>query len=90
MTAGMKSENSEKIAISVPPALMRKVRKAVKAGRAPSVSAYVARALENETKRESLEDLLNEMLLESGGPPTEAELLEARRALKTGSGRGRR
>ncbi len=45
----------------------------VRAGRAPSVSAYVAGALAERTKPDELDALLAEMLTESGGPMTDAE-----------------
>lgn len=80
MTTGM---NAEKIAVSLSPELLRKVRTAVKAGRASSVSAYVSRALENETKLESLDALLDEMLESSGGPATPAERRTARKELRS-------
>ena len=50
-------------------------------GRAPSVSAYVAAALEEKAKLDDLAGLLDEMLAESGGPVTAAERRAADRAL---------
>jgi Arc/MetJ-type ribon-helix-helix transcriptional regulator len=60
--------NSEKIAISLPEALAARARSAVRKGRARSVSAYVAAAIEEKAKLDELEDLLQEMLAETGGP----------------------
>jgi hypothetical protein len=51
------------------------------------MSAYVAAALEQKTKLDDLEELLAEMLAESGGPLSAAE---RRAADRTIFGRGRR
>ena len=59
--------NSEKIAISIPGALAAQARNAVRKGRARSVSSYVAAALEEKSKLDDLEELLEEMLAETGG-----------------------
>ena len=59
--------NFEKIAISIPGALAVQVRNAVRKGRARSVSSYVAAALEEKSKLDDLEELLDEMLAETGG-----------------------
>jgi Arc/MetJ-type ribon-helix-helix transcriptional regulator len=63
----------EKIAVSLPRPLLSSARRAVRAGRAPNVSAYVAAALEQKTKLDDLDSLLSEMLTETGGPLTAAE-----------------
>ena len=60
--------NSEKIAISLPGALAARARNAVRKGRARSVSAYVAAAIEEKSKLDDLEEMLEEMLAETGGP----------------------
>jgi Arc/MetJ-type ribon-helix-helix transcriptional regulator len=72
---------TEKIAISLPRGVAERARQAVREGRAPSVSAYVAHALEEKAKLDELATLLDEMLAESGGPLTPAERQEADRAL---------
>ena len=77
-TIGM---TSEKIAISLPRGIAQRARQAVREGRAPSVSAYVAHALEEKAKLDELATLLDEMLAESGGPLTPAEREEADRSL---------
>jgi Arc/MetJ-type ribon-helix-helix transcriptional regulator len=64
---------SQKIAISLPRGLAERARRAVRRGHAPSVSAYVASALEEKVKLDELSALLDEMLAESGGPLTTAE-----------------
>lgn len=71
----------EKIAVSLPRSVAKRAREAVRQGRAPSVSAYVARAIEEQAKLDELSALLDEMLAETGGPLTAAERREADRAL---------
>lgn len=71
-----------KIAISLPAPAVKRVRAAVKAGRAPSVSAYIAAALEERARLDDLAGLLDEMLAEAGGPLTAAEKAAAERALR--------
>ena len=63
----------KKIAISLPSHAAEHVRREVRAGRASSVSAYIAQAVEQKAKEDSLETLLAEMLAESGGPVTKDE-----------------
>lgn len=87
-TAGMTT--TEKIAISLPAALAERARKAVRKGRAASMSAYVASALEEKARLDDLASLLDEMLAESGGPLTRAERRAADRALGTRAGRAKR
>jgi Arc/MetJ-type ribon-helix-helix transcriptional regulator len=77
-TAGM---NSEKIAVSLPQPLVERARNAVRKGRARSVSAYVAAALEEKTKLDELDELLQKMLAESGGPLSARERKAADEAL---------
>lgn len=62
-----------KIAISLPAGLAQRARRAVRDGRAESLSAYVAQALEEKAKLDDLHALLEEMLEETGGPLTTAE-----------------
>lgn len=62
-----------KIAVSLPQEVLDRARLAVKRGRAPNLSAYVGAALEQKAKLDELEELLDEMLRETGGPPTAAE-----------------
>lgn len=74
----------QKIAVSLPRPLVASARKAVRQGRAGNVSAYVAAALEEKTKLDELELLLDEMLAESGGPMTAAERRRADAVLNGG------
>jgi hypothetical protein len=78
-TGGMTA--TEKIAISLPKRVAERTRNAVRRGHAPSVSAYVVKALEEKVKLDELSTLLDEMLHESGGPLTAAERRAADRAL---------
>lgn len=81
---------SEKIAVSLPRGLAERARRAVRQGRAASVSAYVASALEEKAKLDELSTLFDEMLAESGGPLTVAERRAADRTLGVGAAPVRR
>ena len=70
-----------KIAVSLPAELVEQAQRAVAEGRAASVSAYVARALEEQAKLDDLASLLKEMLAETGGPLSAAERKAADQAL---------
>jgi Arc/MetJ-type ribon-helix-helix transcriptional regulator len=67
---------AEKIAVSLPRGLAERARQAVRQGRAASVSAYVASALEQKMDLDELAVLLDDMLAETGGPMTPAERRE--------------
>lgn len=71
----------EKIAVSLPARAVASARQAVRRGRAASVSAYIAEAIEDKAKLHDLAALLDEMLAASGGPLTAAERRAADRAL---------
>jgi hypothetical protein len=70
-----------KIAVSLPRELVDRVRLAVRRRAAPSVSAYVADAIEEKSKLDDLASLLDEMLAETGGPLSAAEKRVADEAL---------
>jgi Arc/MetJ-type ribon-helix-helix transcriptional regulator len=76
---GLDGMSKAKIAISLPPSLLATSKRAVKDGRAESVSAYVAAAIEAKAKRDELRGVLDALLLETGGPLTAAERTEAER-----------
>jgi Arc/MetJ-type ribon-helix-helix transcriptional regulator len=82
--------SSEKIAVSLPRQLAQRARQAVRRGRARSVSAYVASALEEKVKLDELATLLDEMLAESGGSLSRAEERAADRTLGVTKKRGHR
>ena len=72
-----------KIAISLPDELVAAARAAVADGRAASVSAFVADAIEERGRYEDLATLLAEMAAERGAPTAE-DRLWAREALGLG------
>jgi len=80
----------EKIAVRLPRHAAARARSAVRRGRAASVSAYVAAAIEEKAKLDDLATLLDEMLATSGGPLTAAERRAADRALGVPARRPRR
>lgn len=71
----------EKLAVSLPSRVAERARRAVREGRAPSLSAYVAKALDEKADVDELAALLAAMLAETGGPLTTAETRAADRAL---------
>jgi Arc/MetJ-type ribon-helix-helix transcriptional regulator len=70
-----------KIAITLPPEQLKRVKAAVRRGRAESVSAYIAGALARQEREESLADVLRDMV-KVYGEPTREEKTWARRALR--------
>jgi hypothetical protein len=69
-----------KIAISLPKDQLARVHREVRAGRADSVSGYIAQVLAEHEKRESLRVLLLD-LIEQYGKPAAKDLKWAERAL---------
>jgi hypothetical protein len=69
-----------KIAISLPKDQLARVHREVRAGRADSVSGYIARVLAEEEKRESLRALLRDLIKQYGKPGAE-DIKWAERAL---------
>jgi hypothetical protein len=80
----------EKIAVSLPFRAAETARRAVRQGKAASVSAYVATAIEEHSYRDGLAALLDEMLAETGGPMTAAERRAVDRILDHGQRRPKR
>lgn len=80
MMIGMTTK--QKIAVSLPGQLVEAAKRAVRGGRAPNVSAYVAGALADKVMLDDLSALLEEMLAETGGPLTKAERRAADRILR--------
>jgi Arc/MetJ-type ribon-helix-helix transcriptional regulator len=70
-----------KIAITLAPEHLTRARAAVRAGRAASVSGYIARAIERQAQEESLEALVRELIAEHGEPSSKDKAW-ARRVLK--------
>ena len=72
-----------KLAVSMSPALLAKVKAAVSAGRARSVSAYVEHAVAGQLAAEADFDLvLAEVFAQTGGRPTPSERARARKLLR--------
>ena len=69
----MKSITKSKIAISVESDLVDAAKAMVDAGRASSVSAYIAEALEEKLAVDDSQRFFDELLDESGGPITQEE-----------------
>lgn len=70
-----------KIAITVSRATLAKAKKAVKDGDATSVSAYFENAVAKLYTRDETIAWLDDLLEQSGGPPTPAEQREVDRIL---------
>lgn len=69
-----------KIAITLPQQQLAQVRRAVRAGKAESVSGYIANALSAQERQELLRDLVQDLIAEHGAP-TRAEAAWAKRVL---------
>lgn len=69
-----------KIAISLPKDQLARVHREVRAGRADSVSGYIAQVLAEHEQRESLRALLRD-LIEQYGEPAKKDIKWAERAL---------
>ena len=70
-----------KIAISLSKDQIARAHREVRAGRATSVSGYIARALAEQERRESLRELLRD-LIEQHGEPGAKDIKWAERALQ--------
>ncbi len=57
-----------KVAVTLPEGALKKAKKAVKAGQARSLSAFVGQALEEKIQRDELVDILDAMDAEFGKP----------------------
>jgi hypothetical protein len=69
-----------KIAISLPKDQLVRVHREVRTGRADSVSGYIARVLAEQERRESLRELVRD-LIEQHGKPAAEDVKWAKRAL---------
>lgn len=69
-----------KIAVSLPKDQLVRVHREIRAGRADSVSGYIARVLAEQERRESLRVLVRD-LIEQHGKPTAEDVKWAERAL---------
>jgi hypothetical protein len=72
-----------KLAVSISPEVVARVKAAVSAGRAKSVSAYIEHAVLGQLAAEADFDLiLAEVFARTGGRPTAAERARARKQLR--------
>ena len=69
-----------KIAISLPKDQLARVHREVRAGRADSVSGYITHVLTEHEKRESLRELLRDLIAQHGEPAAK-DIQWAKRAL---------
>ena len=88
-TGSIVGMTTSKIAVSVPSDVLTRARAAVRKGHGTSLSAYVSSALDQKLMQDELDELLEEMLAETGGPLTNAELRRAREALGSPAPRAR-
>lgn len=80
---GMMMPPKVKLAISIAPAILRKVKAVVAEGRAKNVSAYIEHAVAAQLAAEAdFDALVAERLEETGGPVTAAERARARKLLR--------
>jgi hypothetical protein len=73
--------NSAKVALSMPADVLRLAKKEVAAGRAKSLSSFVAEAVDEKLRRDELSSILHTMDAEHG-EPTKAATTWAKRVLK--------
>lgn len=78
MFSGM---TAAKIAISLPAGTLARAKKAVRANEAPTLSAFIATAIDEKVDGDDLRRMLAELLAETGGPPTASERAKARAEL---------
>ena len=67
-----------KLAISLPPSQVARAKRAVRTGVAPSVSAYISRALEAQDREDSMQDLIEDLIAERGEPSADEEAWASR------------
>jgi hypothetical protein len=73
--------NAAKVALSIPAEVLLLAKKEVAAGRAKSLSSFVAEAVDEKLRRDELTAILDAMDLEHG-KPTKAATAWARRVLR--------
>ncbi len=72
-----------KVTVSLDPAVAQRAKQDVAAGRAKSLSAWLNEAARAHVEQADLGAVLAELLDETGGPLTQAELREAQTRLST-------
>ena len=75
---------TRKIAISLPDSTLRKAKAAIRAGRAPNFSSYMARLIEAASAAETFDEMIAEWVRESGASQAEIAAAhdESRRAFE--------
>lgn len=71
-----------RVTVTIPDEVLEVARRAVESGSATSLSAWVVEAAEAKTRRESLGQVLDDLLAASGGPLSEEETSRARAQLQ--------
>ena len=71
----------KRVTITIDEETLRLAEECVAAGKARSLSAFIANATDPQVRKESIADLAAEVLAASGGPATPEEDAWARRAL---------
>lgn len=74
-----------RVTVTVPSHALASAEADVASGRAPSVSAWVADAMEAKAAAESLGDVVRAIAIDAGSPLTDEELSWARRTLDPSS-----
>jgi Arc/MetJ-type ribon-helix-helix transcriptional regulator len=67
---------TKKIAISLPDGSLSKARAAVKAGKAASLSGYIAQLVENANAHETFDEMISAWMKESGASKAELRAAE--------------
>jgi Arc/MetJ-type ribon-helix-helix transcriptional regulator len=64
---------TRKIAISLPDSTLEKARAAIRAGRAPNVSRYIARLIDDASATETFDEMIATWVRESGASRAEID-----------------
>lgn len=75
-------QTRSRVTVTVPDSVLAVARRDVERGAAASLSAWVTEAAEAKARRESLADVLDELLEASGGPLSTEESAWAREQLR--------
>ena len=76
--------NAAKVALNMPADVLRRAKKEVSAGRAKSLSSFVAEAVDEKLRRDELTAILDAMDLQHG-KPTKRATAWAKRVLRQSS-----
>ena len=67
---------TKKIAVSLPDQTLERAQTAVKRGKAPNVSNYIAQLIDRESATETFEEMISDWLRESGATAKEIRAAE--------------